>query len=183
MALLFSENDLVGMKCPPFKLQSVDDHTYSLGDFKDARVLLVAFICNHCPYVEAIENRLIALAHEFSSQSVQTIAICSNDASGYPDDSKENLYARWQEKKYGFPYLLDQDQSVARSFKAVCTPEFYLFDEHRILYYHGRLDDAWKDEHAVKNRDLADAIQALLSSKAAPAVQHPSQGCSIKWRT
>lgn len=182
MALLTSEQGLLGMQCPDFSLMSVDDRSFSRDDFKNAKALLVTFICNHCPYVKAIEDRLIALARTYEHRSVQIVAICSNDANSYPDDSKEQLFDRWTHKNYRFPYLIDEEQNVARAFKAVCTPEFYLFDQDRRLFYHGRLDDSWRDEKKVTSHDLASAIEQLLTGQNPPEPQYPSQGCSIKWR-
>lgn len=140
------------------------------------------FICNHCPYVQAIEDRLIDLQREFAAESVQLVGICSNDAVNYPDDSPANLKKRWQEKGYGFPYLVDEDQSVAKAYGAVCTPDLYVFDETRRLAYHGRLDDSWKEPDKVTRRDLADAIRTLLAGKPVQSEQIPSMGCSIKWK-
>ncbi|OPZ23259.1 MAG: thiol-disulfide oxidoreductase [bacterium ADurb.BinA186] len=182
MALLTSEQGLLGMQCPDFSLKSVDDQSFSRDDFKNAQALLITFICNHCPYVKAIEDRLIALARSYEQKSVQLVAICSNDAKTYPEDSKEQLFHRWMQKKYGFPYLVDEEQNVARAFKAVCTPEFYLFDQDRRLFYHGRLDDSWREAQNVKSQDLAQAIEKLISGQNPPEQQYPSQGCSIKWR-
>jgi peroxiredoxin len=182
MPLLNSHAGLLGMPCPDFKLNSVDDKIFALADFHDSRALLITFICNHCPYVRAIEDRLLRLSRAYDQKSLQVVGICSNDSLNYPDDSKESLLARWQLKNYGFPYLLDVDQDVARAFDAVCTPEFYLFDEARHLFYHGRLDDSWHDEKMVKTEDLKDALERLLAGKDAQEKQYPSQGCSIKWR-
>lgn len=168
--------------CPPFRLPSVDDKIYELADFADAKGLLVAFICNHCPYVKAIEQRLIDLAKLYSEKGIKTVGICSNDAANYPDDSKAELFKRWREKDYGFPYLIDENQSVAKAFDAVCTPDLFLFDQKGKLFYHGRLDDATRDNPRVKQHDLRNAIDALLANKEAPKEQIPCMGCSIKWR-
>ncbi|MCA9507606.1 MAG: thioredoxin family protein [Myxococcales bacterium] len=182
MVLLKSAASLLGMSCPDFHLESVDGKNYSRDEFRDAKALLITFICNHCPYVKAIEDRLLALAREFENRSIQVVAICSNNADAYPEDSKEKLLDRWQQKNYTFPYLVDEKQDVARAFSALCTPEFYLFDQKRVLYYHGRLDDSWDDESQVSQRELAHAIEQLLDGKEAPQKQHPSMGCSIKWK-
>lgn len=182
MPPLNSQPNLLGLKAPDFCLDSVDDNNYRLEDFKHSEALLVCFICNHCPYVKAIEDRLIAIAQRYDEKSLQVVGICSNDAENYPDDAKDKLLARWKEKHYGFPYLVDENQSVARAFSAVCTPEFYLFDKERTLVYHGRLDDSWNDAAKVKKEELVMAIEALLAEQELPAPQHPSMGCSIKWR-
>jgi hypothetical protein len=102
------------------------------------------FICNHCPYVQAIEDRIIALGREYGPRGVQLVGVCSNDPTDYPDDRPERLLARWREKRYGFPYLIDESQAVARAFNAVCTPDLYVFDGDRTLAYHGRIDDDWQ---------------------------------------
>jgi len=182
MVVLSSQPFNPHWQCPPFKLPSVDGRIYSLADFKDNEALLVAFICNHCPYVKAIESRLIELAKRYQKRGVATIGICSNDPTNYPDDSKEALLLRWQEKDYGFPYLIDENQSVAKAFDAVCTPDLFLFDAKRELFYHGRLDDNWKEEHKVTRHDLSDAIEDLLAGKKPPKDQISSMGCSIKWK-
>jgi peroxiredoxin len=172
----------LGFACPDFRLLAVDGKTYTREDFGAAPVLVVMFICNHCPYVQAVEDRLIALAREFESKKVQFVAICSNDPTTYPDDAFDKLAERWRNKAYGFPYLHDESQSVARDFGAVCTPDIYVFDRSRKLAYRGRIDDSWKDPSKVTRRDLADAITALLQGGAPAAEQRPSLGCSIKWR-
>lgn len=182
MALLSSKPFESPFSCPPFRLSSVDGQIYELEDFAKYKALLVVFMCNHCPYVKAIEDRLIALAKRCEQRGIAMIGICSNDPSTYPDDRKEALFERWQKKHYGFPYLLDEDQSVAKAFDAVCTPDIYLFDQKRQLFYHGRLDDNWKEEEKVHHHELEDAINDLLSGKAPPADQKSSMGCSIKWR-
>lgn len=182
MVLLYSEKSKLGMPAPDFKLSSVDGKQYSLGSFKDKKALLISFICNHCPYVQAVEDRMVQLRKDFQNASFQMVGICSNDPTDYPDDAPASLLKRWKDKDFGFPYLVDVTQDVAKSYAAVCTPEFYLFDEHRKLVYRGRLDDNWKDAGQVKKRDLKEAIEALLAGKPLPAKQEPSMGCSIKWR-
>jgi AhpC/TSA family len=140
------------------------------------------FICNHCPYVQAIEDRYVALAREYGPRGVQFVGICSNDPTDYPDDRPERLLQRWREKRYGFPYLVDETQAVARAFGAVCTPDIYVFDRERRLAYHGRLDDDWQHPAKVKRRELAAALDALLTGGAPAREQVHSIGCSIKWK-
>lgn len=166
---------------PRFSLPSVDGKQYSCEQFQ-SKALLVAFICNHCPYVRAIEDRLLKLALSFSPDELQVVAICSNDFETYVDDHPDQLLKRSLVKSYPFPYLVDETQEVARNFDAACTPDLFLFDAHRDLYYHGRLDDSWKDEAKVTREELKDAINELINGRPAPALQHPSMGCSIKWR-
>jgi peroxiredoxin len=182
MALTYTPPPELGQDCIDFKLPAVDGKTYSLNDFQDAKVLVVMFICNHCPYVKAIEDRLISLGHELTSKGVRFVAICSNDAENYPDDSFENLKSRWLKKKYPFPYLHDEDQSVAKAFGAVCTPDFFVYDENQKLAYRGRLDDSWKDPTQVKHQELKGAVQSLLNGSQPVLEQKPSMGCNIKWK-
>jgi len=182
MVLLKSETLPASFIAPDFNLQSVEGKGYSLASFSSSRVLVVAFICNHCPYVKAIEDRLIALQREFSAHPVQFVGICSNDPTDYPDDLPHNLLKRWKAKDYGFPYLIDEDQTVAKAYGAVCTPDLYVFNEKRQLQYHGRLDDSWQDPCKVTRRELADAVRQLLAGQSPLPDSQPSMGCSIKWR-
>lgn len=168
--------------CPEFSLPGVDGRTYSRDQFTQAQAFLVMFICNHCPYVQAIEDRLIALGQHFKSENVKIVAICSNDAEKYPDDSFEKLKERAEAKGYPFPYLHDESQAVARAFGAVCTPDFFLYDSSMRLAYRGRLDDSWKDATNVRHEELKGAIEALLKGESPSREQKPSMGCSIKWK-
>jgi peroxiredoxin len=172
----------LGTPCPPFRLPAVDGQSYGLHDFDSSGVLVVMFICNHCPYVQAVEDRLIRLAGEYGPRGVQLVGICSNDAATYPDDSFERLAARWRDKRYGFPYLHDEQQSAARDFGAVCTPDIFVYGRDRKLAYRGRIDDSWKDETKVTRRELAAALDALLAGGEPAREQRPSMGCSIKWK-
>ena len=121
----------LGAPCPDFRLPAVDGNTYGRDDFRAKPVLVVMFICNHCPYVKAVEDRLIKLAREFEPRGVQVVGVCANDAENYPDDAFDKLAARWRERGYGFPYLHDEAQDVARAFGAVCTPDIFVFDRER----------------------------------------------------
>jgi peroxiredoxin len=168
--------------CPDFNLLGVDEKQHSLAEFKNQQPLLVMFICNHCPYVKAIEDRLIVLARDLKATQMNTVAVCSNDPENYPEDNFENLQKRWKSKNYGFTYLHDPDQSVARAFGAVCTPDFFLFDQNLKLKYRGRLDDSWKDASAVSRRELFEAAKALQQQRPIPFEEVPSMGCSIKWK-
>lgn len=172
----------LGKPMPPFLLKGVDGRTYQGSDFTNAQALLVVFTCNHCPYAKAVEDRVISLQYVYMQAQMQLVAICSNDAGAYPDDSFDNLKARWEAKKMPFPYLHDADQAVAKAFGAVCTPDFFLFDKDRALRYRGRLDDNWKEPSKVAKHELRDAIDAILSGKQ-PPTQNPSLGCSIKWKS
>jgi peroxiredoxin len=173
----------IGSACPNFSLPSVEGKRYARDDFAKSKGLLVAFICNHCPYVKAVEERFLAIAHAFSAHDLQVVAICSNDAIEYPEDAPAQLLKKWKQKNFGFPYLVDEAQDVARMFKAACTPDLYLYDQGRKLYYHGRIDDNWKDASKATTEDLKDAIIALLHDAPPPAPQFNSIGCSIKWKS
>jgi peroxiredoxin len=171
-----------GAPCPDFRLPAVDGKTYGRDDFASAPVLVVMFICNHCPYVKAVEDRLIALREQYAPAGVAFVGICSNDPVSYPDDGFDKLAERWRTKGYGFPYLHDEPQTAARAFGAVCTPDIFVYDKHRRLAYRGRIDDSWKDPSKVTRRELADALDALLAGRPAPPDQKPTLGCSIKWK-
>jgi peroxiredoxin len=177
-----SKASVVGTRCPDFRLPAVDGRSYGRDDFAGAPVLVVMFICNHCPYVKAVEDRLIELNRQYSPRGVQFVGVCSNDAASYPDDAFDKLAERWRQKGYGFPYLHDESQEVARDFGAACTPDLFVYDGERGLAYHGRIDDSWKDPSKVTRHELADALDALLAGGRPGADQKPSLGCSIKWR-
>jgi thiol-disulfide isomerase/thioredoxin len=176
----------LGAPCPDFSLPAVHDKAadkpHSLRDFDGSPVLVVMFICNHCPYVKAVEDRLIRLAHDLAAKGVAFVGVCSNDALTYPDDAVDKLAERWRSKGYGFPYLHDEQQTAARAFGAVCTPDIFVYDSDRRLAYRGRIDDSWKDESKVTRRELAAALDALLAGQRPAAEQRPSMGCSIKWK-
>lgn len=178
MALTYTPDAQVGMLAPDFNLTGTDDKLHSLKEFKSKPALLVMFICNHCPYVKAIENRLIQLAEIYAPKGLAIVAISSNDVENYPEDS----FVEMKLKNYPFPYLIDETQEVARAYDAVCTPDFFLFDQNQRLQYRGRLDDSWKDPAQIKTRELAAAIVAVLSGNKVSSMQPPSMGCNIKWK-
>lgn len=172
----------IGDKCPDFSLPAVDGKTYSRdGLLEGKKGLVVVFSCNHCPYVRAYEDRMIALAKETAPKGIAWAAVCSNDAERYPDDSFEEMKKRAEEKGFPFPYLHDETQEVARAFDAAATPEFYLFDAAGKLAYHGRLDDEMEEDKVTK-RYLADAIEALLAGRPADPAKTHAIGCTIKWK-
>lgn len=181
MALVHTPPPELGKTCPDFNLPGVDGRDYKLSDFKTAKALVVMFICNHCPYVQAVEDRILQLGREMQPKRVGFVAICSNDAENYPDDSFENLKKRAEKKNYPFPYLHDESQEVAKKFGAVCTPDFFVYDSNQQLAYRGRLDDSWKDPSRVQHQELKAALEALLQGQKPRAEQIPSMGCSIKW--
>lgn len=182
MALTESKQVALGTGALDFKLPAVDGKIYSLVDFSQAEVLVVLFICNHCPYVQAVEDRILLLSREFGPKGVQFVGICANDPTDYPDDSVANLKKRWEKKQYGFPYLVDEPQAVARAFQAVCTPDIFVYNAQRKLAYRGRIDDNWQEPKKVTRHELKEALQALLAGKVPSADQKPSMGCSIKWK-
>lgn len=194
MALTYSERSELGSEAPEFSLPGTDGKTYQLSDFRFSRALVVIFMCNHCPYVQAIQGRLQALAKEYRSRDVQLVGINSNDSSRYPDDSFEamsRIAKDFQNEGYAFPYLWDESQEVAKAYGAVCTPDFFVYENSKpgasqprfVLRYRGRLDDQWKDEKAVTRRDLALALDTILAGKQVlPEQQISSMGCSIKWK-
>jgi thiol-disulfide isomerase/thioredoxin len=181
MALVHTPESFQNALIPDFNLLATNLEQYSLNAFKNNNPLLIMFICNHCPYVKAIEDRLIQLGHDLKINDINVVAICSNDEINYPDDSFEKLKSRSEEKKYSFVYLHDKDQSVAKSFGAVCTPDFFLYDQNLKLKYRGRLDDSWKDESLVTKRELYTAAIDLKNNTEISFKQTPSMGCSIKW--
>jgi len=181
MAMTESTMVPIGTACPDFTLPGVDGRLWCRDDFHTP-ALLVVVMCNHCPYVQAVDDRINALARDFAGHCA-VVAINPNDAVAYPEDSFEAMRARAKAKGYVFPYLWDEDQSVARSLGAVCTPDFFLFGSHRHLAYRGRLDDNWKDPGRVTRQELRAAIEAMLQGHAPEKAQHPSMGCSIKWKT
>jgi len=172
----------IGAPCPRFTLKGVDGQTYRDRDFQMSKCLLVVFTANHCPYARAVEDRIIALQNAYPKGKLQVVAICSNDAVNYPDDSFDNLAARWTEKKMPFPLLHDETQEIAKVFGAVCTPDFFLYDAGRSLAYRGRFDDNWKEPENVTRHELKEAIDALISNNDPAPEQNPSMGCSIKWK-
>lgn len=181
MALTYTPALDLGTSCPDFSLPAIDGKTYSRKDFSNGKPLVIMFICNHCPYVKAIEERLIVLGNDLKKLSVNLVAICSNDATDHPEDSFEGLKKRAQEKNYPFVYLHDESQKIARAFGAVCTPDFFVYDKDLKAAYRGRLDDSWKDASKVTQRELYQAVQLLLENKNVPTKQIPSMGCNIKW--
>ncbi len=182
MVLLHSENRELGTPAADFSLSGGDGKIYSLASFAEKKVLIVMFICNHCPYVKAIEDRILQFQRDYAAKSVQLVGVCSNDPTDYPEDSPANLKKRWLEKDYRFPYLVDETQEVARTYGAVCTPDIYVFDATRKLAYHGQWDNHWQDPRKVTRQDLREAVDLLLAGKSVSKNQTPSMGCSIKWK-
>jgi peroxiredoxin len=180
MALLESTMVPLGSPCPDFALPGVDGRTHRRDGFTSPALLLVV-MCNHCPYVQAVDDRLNALARDYAGRC-DVVALNPNDASAYPEDSFEAMRARAERKGYAFPYLHDPDQSVAHALGAVCTPDFFLYGHDRRLAYRGRLDDNWREPSAVTRQDLREALDAVLAGRPPHPEQKPSLGCSIKWK-
>jgi len=172
----------IGSDIIPFKLKSTENSEVSPADFSDKKALVVMFTCNHCPYVQAYEERMISLQKEFSSEGVQFIAINANEEVNYPEDSFEHMVTRAKEKGFNFPYLRDESQEIAAAYGAQRTPEVFLFNESQKLVYTGRIDDNWQDSGSVQVQDLHDAIQATLTGKAIKFSETAPVGCSIKWK-
>lgn len=172
----------IGSFIPDFTLPSVNGKIYSPSLLKEKKVMIIIFSCNHCPYVQAYEDRIKLIQNEYSSKDVQIVAISSNDSEKYPEDSFEQMKVRSQEKKFNFPYLYDEDQSVAKAFDATHTPEVFVFDENRKLAYHGKIDDNWQEPDRVNNLYLKDALDEILEGKEVSIPETYSIGCTIKWK-
>jgi len=173
----------LGTPAPDFSLlDPVTRQQVKLSDFKNKPVL-VAFICNHCPYVILIKEAFAKFARDYQQKGLQIVAINANDVSNYPDDSPEKMIKDAKQFHYSFPYLFDEDQSVAHSYRAACTPDFFMFDADHKLYYRGQFDDARpKTDIPVTGKDMINAADSLLAGKPAPENQKPSLGCNIKWK-
>lgn len=182
MSLVASIHVTPGWTLPDVKLKNVAGEYVRLMDCVGQNGLLVAFTCNHCPYALAVWPRLIRHAATFGQQGINTIAINPNIRPDYPEDSIPAMKDKITEWKVNFPYLADETQQIAHTFDAQCTPDIYLFNKNRELYYHGRIDDAWKDEKKVTQQELVFAADAMLANQPAPQPQHPTIGCSIKWK-
>jgi peroxiredoxin len=174
----------LGTSAPDFALPDVvSGKTISLGDFQDKDVLLVMFICHHCPFVKHIKSELARLGHDYAAKSVGIVAISSNDPAISSDDSPEGLKRMASEWDLAFPVCYDETQEVAKSYAAACTPDFYVFGGDRRLAYRGQLDDSRpSNQNPVTGADLRSAIDALLAGHEANPNQRPSLGCNIKWR-
>jgi peroxiredoxin len=178
-----SDNKLkIESSIPGFSLTGVDDKAYSLNDFSDKKILIVIFSCNHCPYVQAYEDRIVALQSEFEKDGVQIVAINSNDDVKYPDDSFDEMKKRAAARGFNFPYLRDESQDVAKAFGTTHTPLIFLFDSDRKLKYEGKIDDNWQEPDKVKSAYLRDAILEVLKGKEVSVPETFSIGCTIKWK-
>ncbi|MBC7691955.1 MAG: thioredoxin family protein [Methylotenera sp.] len=200
---LQKEEAKLGSRAPAFNLRGTrfvagktEEKLYSLQDFADCKALVIIFMCNHCPYVIAVQERIQALVEEFSAQGVALIGVNSNDSTRYPADSFEAMKVRSREQGFTFPYLHDETQQVAKAYGAVCTPDPYVYERSSsmagsmaspmmsefLLRYHGRIDDHWKDPAQVSRRELAEALKAIVENRPVSPEQKPAMGCSIKWK-
>lgn len=194
MALMESLKIGLGTPALDFSLPGIDGKIHALAEYKDAKNLVVVFMCNHCPYVQAVWERLVKLQEKYlfaasagsaagqGSHGVQFVGINPNLNPDYPEESLEKMKEYSAKYKMNFPYLLDESQQVAKAYKAQCTPDIFVFDSERKLAYHGRIDDNWKEPSKVTNHELDQALTALIKGQETSELQHPSMGCSIKWR-
>jgi peroxiredoxin len=172
-----------GSKAPDFSLPGVDGRVWSLADIQGANGTLVMFICNHCPYVKAVIERIVRDARELQAVGIGVVAIMSNDVASYPEDSFDNMKVFAQSHGFTFPYLHDESQEVARAYDAVCTPDFFGYDSELGLQYRGRLDASRRETGPVDaRRELFEAMRAVAATGQGPRDQISSMGCSIKWR-
>jgi peroxiredoxin len=179
---LATNNLKIGSSAPDFNLPGVDGKKYSLATFGDKKALIVIFSCNHCPYVQAYENRIKQIQTDYAAKGVSVVAINSNEDAGYPEDSFENMKNRAAEQKFNFPFLRDEDQSVARAYDATHTPEIFLFDKDRKLAFHGKIDDNWQKPIKVQNYYLRNALDEMLAGKEISVPETFTIGCTIKWK-
>jgi peroxiredoxin len=180
MAVSSSMVDL-GTPAPDFALPDLAGTTVHLDDLRDSPALLVAFLCNHCPYVRHVEHELGRLIASYPSLSA--VGICTNDTQSYPDDAPPHLAEQVARAGWTFPYLVDADQKVGRAYQAACTPDFFLYDAQRRLAYRGAMDESTPGNNVpVTGALLRDAIEKVLAGEAVPEPHRPSMGCSIKWR-
>jgi peroxiredoxin len=183
MALTPSTMLELGTPLPPFRLPDPSGKLVASDDFGASPALLVAFICNHCPYVKHLRVELARFARDYHASGLAMVAINANDVSNYPDDNPAKMAEEAEAMGYPFPYLYDESQEVAKAYRAACTPEFYLFDAERRLVYRGQFDDSRPESgRPVTGADLRSAVDALLAGRAVSPDQTPSIGCNIKWK-
>ena len=183
MALTPSTMLPLGTQAPNFALPDTAGNVVTLDSLKDSKALVVMFICNHCPFVKHVADELAKLGRDYQPKAVAVVAIQSNDAINYPDDSPAKMKREREQRGYSFPYLYDESQEVAKTYKAACTPDFYVFDGEQKLVYRGQLCDSRpKSDIPVTGRDLRAAIDAVLAGEKPSADQKPSMGCNIKWK-
>ena len=182
MALLDTPVCDFGWKAPDVTLRDPDGREHRMSDHLGEKGLLVAFLCNHCPYVKAVADRLATDTSELMDEGIGVLAVMSNDYRDCPSDSPPELKRMAQRHGWSFPYLVDEDQSVGQAWCAVCTPDFFGLNAKGELHYRGRLDDARMDDTPDRRRELVDAMRTIAETGEGPREQTPSMGCSIKWR-
>jgi peroxiredoxin len=172
----------IGDTAPDFHdLRGTDGKRYSLGSFAEIPTLVLVISCNHCPYVQAYEDRMVTIQRDYRDRGVGFVAVNPNYDKDYPEDSYENMVKRAKEERFNFPYIRDESQALARALSAVCTPEIFVFDRERRLVYHGRIDDS-RDSEKVTTHDLRNALDAIAAGKKPPVAETRPFGCSVKWR-
>ena len=183
MVLLTSSECNFNLRATDFNLPGVDGHTWSLKECMGKNGLLIMFICNHCPYVKAIQKRIVRDTLELKQLGIESVAILSNDTTDYPEDSFINMKLLAEQLNFSFPYLLDESQQVAKNYDAVCTPDFFGYNKDYELQYRGRLDESRKETSPEDSRrDLFEAMKLIAETNHGPQHQIPSMGCSIKWK-
>lgn len=174
----------LGTKAPDFSLSDVvSGKTISLSDFAGKKALLIMFICKHCPFVQHVKHEIAKIGNEYMTKGVGVMAISSNDATAYPEDSPEGLQEMSRELSFAFPYVYDESQEVAKAYTAACTPDIFIFDNKQELVYRGQIDDSRPSNGLpVTGKDLREALDAVLSGKEISSMQKPSMGCGITWK-
>jgi peroxiredoxin len=172
----------IGEHSIPFTLQGVDGKQHALSDYSNEKAVVVIFSCNHCPYVRAWEDRMVQIQADYAGKGAQLLAISSNDARKYPEDSFPKMKERAREKGFNFPYLYDETQETARAYGAERTPEVFLFGQQGTLRYHGAIDDDFESPGSVQHHYLRDALDAVLAGRAPEIAETPPVGCTIKWK-
>jgi len=173
----------LGTPAPDFNLPDITSKLVSINDFKDSPALLVIFMCNHCPYVKHVLSQMVGLVKKYQAKGVAVVGISSNDVVSFPEDRPEMMAKVAEDAGFTFPYLYDETQEAAKSYRAACTPDFFLFDKQRRLVYRGQMDDSRPGNNIpVTGADVKAAMNAILEGKKIPSKQKPSMGCNIKWK-
>ena len=188
MALTYSQMPTLGTDAPSFSLPAANpgtagSDTVSLADYADAEALVIVFTCNHCPYAKHIEDALVQVARTYQPRGVAFVAISSNDPATYPTDDFAHMAQRAEAKGFPFPYLYDETHNVARAYGALCTPDFFVYDNDRTQVYRGRFDETRPGGDAAHGGDLMKALDQLLREGTVTGEQFPSMGCNIKWKS